>query len=175
MELMRNKYLQFDNIELENFGKQVKNFTLIGTLPNIPEKFFTESYVVEKKIDDNMRLEYLSFEIWGDTSYWDILMALNGMTSMHDLPVDYDTILERTEERLLEWRTKTEHLRKNNYNILEVESKREEILNEEIENNEKYRNIKYIEMSNLSELLTELDELKELPKINFNLLINKED
>lgn len=175
MELMRNKYLQFDNIEIKSFDKYVKNVTLVNTLPDIPAKYFTESYIVEKRIDDNMRLEYLAFELWGDTSYWDILMMLNNMKRMDELPVDYDQLLERVSERLSDWREATEHLRKEAYSSKEVEAKRLEILDECVETNEKFRNIKYIELSNLSELLTELDDLKSYPKLNQNLIINKED
>jgi hypothetical protein len=45
------------------------------------------------------------------------------------------------------------------------------ILEDIVELNEKYRHIKYIELSNLSELIGELDSIKEKPKINLKILI----
>ena len=46
MELMNNKYLIFDDIELKNEQK-VKNITQLSMLPDIPDKYFSNDYILE--------------------------------------------------------------------------------------------------------------------------------
>jgi len=170
MRLMNNTYLNFEKINTD-IGR-MENITTLNILPDIPEKFFTKDYILLKKIEDDVLLEAISFELYKNTNYWDILMVLNGMRSMNELPVNYDIVLLKVERELKGWLEQANLI----YSFLsdeQVNIKYEEILKEEIEKNEKYRNFKYISPTDLSELLADLDSKKDTIKINPNLIIKE--
>jgi hypothetical protein len=126
------------------------------------------------KVEDDRFIEGLSFEVWGSTNYWDILMALNNMTRIDELPVNYDIILKRVDKSLYEWK-KLMELTKGGLTASKIDEKYKELLKEEEEKNEKFRYLNYISISDLSELIGELGLLREIPRINSNLIINKSD
>jgi len=171
MELMNNSYLKFPIIEFN--GTNVYNISELNLLPDIPDKYFTTEYILYYKVQDDALLEGISFELYKDTNYWDMLMILNDMRSMNELPVNYDIVITRAEKKLAEWKEKGKLLPGflTDEKVLE---KFDEILADEVEKNEKYRTIKYIAQDNLSELDADLDLAKLDAKINKNLIINKE-
>lgn len=171
MELMKNKYLNFETIDA-GLGI-VENITTLGILPDIPAKYFTEDYYMLKKIEDDRLLEALSWEFYENTNYWDILMILNGMTNMNQLPVNYDIVLIRAEIELDGW-VKQGELMYSFLNDDQILEKYNQILEDEIEKNEKYRNIRYISASDLSELLADLNDIKDEVKIDKELIISKD-
>jgi len=170
MELMNNKYLIFDNIKLKN-GEKVKNTTTLNLLPDIPNKYFTDEYILQYKVTDDRLLESISFELYESTDYWDILLILNSMRNMNELPVNYDIVINRADKKISEWKSKGNLLPKNMTDEI-IQAKYEEILAEEVELNEKFRYIKYISKEDLSELEADLDILKSEVKLNKNLIIN---
>ena len=169
MHLMKNKYLNFETID-SGIGI-VENTTTLGILPAIPEKYFTENYYILKKVENDRLLEALSWEIYENTNYWDILMVLNGMTTMNQLPVNFDVVMIRAERELEGW-VKRGNLMYSHLSNSEIKEKYNEIEAEQVELNEKYRNIKYISPIDLSELLADLENVKNEVKINKNLIIN---
>jgi len=171
-KLMRNRYLKFESIDFN--GREVRNMTTLGLIPDIPSKYFTEEYLHEYKVDDDRLLEAISFELYGSTDYWDILLKLNDMTSMNQLPVNYDIIIHRADYKLQEWKKKGKLLN----SVLDekiIEEKYKEIIEEEIAINEKFRYIKYVDTADISELQADLDKLSEENKINKKILIQNED
>jgi len=168
MKLMKNKYLVFENIEFAD--SLVKNTTTLNILPDIPNKYFGADYIRNMKVQDDTLLEAISFELYESTDYWDILLVLNGMRSMNELPVNHDIVLNRADRELLKWKEKGKLLSiKINDEV--IKEKYDNILNIEIEKNEKYRYIKYIASDDLAELTSELEKIKEESKINKNILI----
>jgi hypothetical protein len=101
MELMVNKYLVLPTIEFN--GTPVRNLTEINTLPDIPEKYFTNEYLKLYLMENDRLIESLSFELYESTNYWDLLLKLNGITNTSHLPVNNDIILIRTSESLTRW------------------------------------------------------------------------
>ena len=171
MQLMKNRYLNFETID-SGIGI-VENITTLGILPDIPLKYFTEDYYRLKKIEDDRLLESLSWDIYDNTNYWDILMVLNNMSSMSELPVNYDIVLLRAERELEGWILQGELM----YSFLtdaQILEKYNQILESEIEKNEKYRSIKYISPTDLSELLADLTLVKDEVKIDKELIISKD-
>ena len=163
MQFMKNKYLVFNNIDVDT--NSLENVTELILLPEIPAKFFTEQFILKKEIQDNALLEALAYDIWGSTDYWDILMALNGMTSMFQLPVSHDLVLERANAKLEEWKA----LFKLIYSTTkqeDIDIRYQEILVEEEALNEKYRTINYISISNMSILEAELNNNRGKVKIS---------
>ena len=169
MSLMINKYLKFDNIEFD--GQLVKNVTTLNMLPDVPDKYFEDSYILNIKLEDDRLLEAISFELYENTDYWDVLLVLNGMTCMGQLPVNFDIVMERANKRLLGWRIKGK-LMDSFIDQEELSAKYDEILKEEIEKNEKHRLLKYISKSNLSELDADLDSVEGFVKIDPRLITN---
>src|SRR5574344_1718437 len=85
---MKNTILKFDYEELDEF-----------IVPDYFSKSNDISYLVQEikdylevyKINDNDKLERISYELYGTTDYWDILLLLNGRDPLFDFPYDYDT------------------------------------------------------------------------------------
>lgn len=173
MELMKNKYLIFDDIILKD-DNTVKNTTTLNLLPSIPDKYFSNDYILEYKVADDRLLESIAFELYENTNYWDILLILNGMRSMNELPVNHDIVISRADRKLLEWKKKGALLPGNLTDEV-IQNKYENILLLEEELNEKFRYIKYISTDDLSELEADLTSIKSHVKINENLIINKEE
>ena len=171
MRLMKNKYLKFDDIIVGDW--QVKNVTTLNLLPDIPEKYFTDEYILYKRMEDDRLLEAVSFDLYKDTNYWDILLMLNEMSSMNELPVNYDIILIRVDRKIEEWREKGK-LMYSNLNAQQIADKYEELLALEIELNEKHRNLKYISPSDLSSLMADISALEGKIKIDKDLIISKD-
>lgn len=167
---MKNNYLIFDEID-SGIG-EVKNFTSLDLLPKIPLKYYQDQEnFLEKQIDDDMLIEGISQEIYKSPDYWGLLLVFNEITSFDMLPTNYDTVLERAEEEFENWLSKS-YLINRIISEDEKEAKKEEILNTKIEENEKYRYIKYISPDNISVLLAELKTLKNKAAINSDLMIN---
>lgn len=169
MKFMKNNYLKFDDID-SGIGI-VKNISTLNILSTIPSKYFSDDYILEKKLEDDSLIEGISQELYGSTDYWDIILVLNGMTSMDLLPANYDTVLERTQEELEDWvnRGSLVYLGLTEDDILTKES---EILQNKTDENEKYRYLKYISSDDMSSLIAELKDLKGEAAIDTELIIS---
>lgn len=168
MKLMRNKYLKFEEID-SGIGI-VRNLTTFNILPTIPVKYFGEEYVLQKKLEDDRLLEGISQELYNSTDYWDILLVYNGMTSLDNLPANYDTVLVRANTEFQGWVVRGD-LMHSNLTDIEKETKYKAILANEIEINEKYRYLKYLSANDVSSLLAELGEVENKVRIDADLII----
>lgn len=151
---MQNTLLNYTLEELDEFivpdyfSKKIDLYNLIQE--------FTEAgtlgyYLATYKIADDDKLERISYDIYGTTDYWDILLQLNDKNPLFELPYSLDTIIDGSEEY---W---------NNYaNFLYFQAPlNSEILNnlidEEIEKmkeqNEKYRFLYIIKPTKIQEFL----------------------
>jgi len=195
MDLMQNKYLNFSITDYN--GLKIRNSTELNLLPEIPSKYFGVDFILETQIDNNKLLESISWDLYENTDYWDILMKLNGIVNTNELPVDYDNILIRVRNKMNTWINTGKLIYTNNitsqfdelillldsnqsitlnYDINDtreiVKRKYLEMIDTEVILNEKFRNFKYISLGNMVELERELSILKETPKINDLVLIN---
>jgi len=172
-DLMVHKYYIYNNIDWEALSYTIKNFTRFDSLTKIPEKYFTNEYALTYKVPDDSRLELIAYQLWGDSNYWDILMILNGMDMFNQLPTNYDAVLDRVEAKLNEFIERTEKYTPQGhvYTASFLRDKEAEILAEEEELNEKYREIIYIEKSHISDILTDLTSLKADGLSNSELLV----
>lgn len=91
---MKNTVLKFDYEELDEFivsdyfSKKVDVYSLIDQI---------KDYVSAYKISDNDKLERISYELYGTTDYWDILLLLNGRNPLVDFPYDYDAVYDSSK------------------------------------------------------------------------------
>ena len=168
MRLMKNTYLDFESIVFDN--KDIKNMTCLGLLPDIPDKFHGTDYIIKRKVHDDELIEQIAYNIYENTDYWDILLALNGMTSMNQLPVNNDIVIIRADKKLQAWKDKGSLLNSIMTPEILLEKYNEFLILEE-ELNEKYRYINYISVEDMSELLADLESAKSTTKINKNLIV----
>ena len=184
--LMNNSIYNFRYVEAHNL--KIRNPTEYCILPKIPNRFKSNNMVLQMTLQDDRLLESICFELYKTTDYWDILMVLNGMTSTFDLPVNTDTLLSRVlfsfdewykhgklqpNERITEQYNEVIEILKTstvttkyheNHNDEMVKRKYLEILEEKTRINEKHRNFKYISISDMTDLIS---ELKILESINY--------
>jgi len=159
MEQMVNSHLKFKDIEF--MGYKIKNFSKIYKISRIPDEYFTENHIQTMSLGDNRRLEEISFELYESTNYWDILMCLNKMQSPFELPISSDIIITRAEEQLEKWLEKAKLIPNiDTTNPDAIQKEKEKIVAIEEEKNEKYRNFKYISANSLSQLLKDIENLK---------------
>ena len=157
MRYMENTYLKFNPLELDigNFN-YVRNVTDLPLLPKIPEKYYGESYYDIKIVEDDILIEQISFEVYGTTDYWDLLLAYNGIKSIGELPVNYDILIQRVEEEFFAWKKVAKKM-----SFLpdekEIEASFEIILKEKQDLNEKYRKFKYIKPEVISEVISYIE------------------
>jgi preprotein translocase subunit Sec61beta len=171
MDLMQNKILQFDDITLS--GITLKNYTEMYKIPPIPEKYYTEEHRIPYEVKDDSFVEGLAFELWGDSNYWDILLTLNNMTSLYDLPKSYDTVLEEAELRYQKWLEIAPLIKY--YSEDELEQERLRILQETEADNEKYRIIYYVSMDDLSEIISYINEEKNNIRLDSDLIVTVQE
>lgn len=67
----------------------LEEFTSAGTLAD---------YVQTYRISDDDKLERISYDIYGTTNYWDILLQINDRLPLFEMPYSLDTIIESSEE-----------------------------------------------------------------------------
>jgi len=172
MELMKNRYLKFESTNF--LGRNVRNTTTLNLLANIPPKFKSAEYTLQVKVENDRLIEAISQDLYKTTFYWDLLLALNDITSMHDLPVNYDIVLSRADIKLASW-LKRGKLLSGVLSNEKIAIKYKEILENEVVLNEKYRYINYISVDKLSELEAALDAVQGVNKINPKIIIEKDD
>jgi len=164
---MKNKYLEFDNMDFID-NKQVKNFTRLSYLPDLPKDFWDNFTFDTYLVDDDEYIEGISWRLYETTDYWDVLMFLNGITNFYDLPKNFNVVVERTMSKVDKWN----QFSNKKLSEEEKEKKYKELLDKENEKNERFRHIKYLTPSGLSDLEHYLDTFKGKPKILPNLIIN---
>ena len=120
---------------------KVNNYTNLIDIDSIIAKY--KDSIRTTRIDENERLERLSFRLYGTMQFWDLILILNGITSYLQLPTSYDKVVERADLIYKEWNKELGKNKSDEYK----ERKRAEFIELENQKNEKYRNIKYIEPS----------------------------
>lgn len=98
---MTNSILNYTYDELDEFivsdyfSKKIDIYSLLaefisaGTLAN---------YVQSYRISDDDKLERISYDIYGSTVYWDLLLQLNDKQPLFEMPYSLDTIIDSSEE-----------------------------------------------------------------------------
>ena len=98
---MNNSYYNFDNIRVNNL--LISNITDYVTLQEIPDVFTNNNIILQKTLNDDELIDGVSYQLYETTDYWDILLALNKITNISQLPVNYDVVLKRALEEYTNW------------------------------------------------------------------------
>ena len=91
---MINTLLNYKVVEVEDF-----------TIENFTERKFISSTLRSKldyytyiEVEDNKKIEYISFDLYGTSQYWDVILVLNNMTDPLDLPKNINFIIEKAKK-----------------------------------------------------------------------------
>ena len=143
------------NIKDQNTEFLFRDYTNLVSIKEILDKY--KEYIQIYQVLEDERLDTISYKLYGTTDYWDMLVLLNDLKCMTDLPVNYDKVENRARQKHEDW-TKIFGKQKTKEQIA---SKYEEFLEQEIANNEKYRNFKYIDSSVINRFYLDIQNFKK--------------
>ena len=98
---MTNTLLNYNYEELEQFIVPdffSKKIDLYNILQEFIDNGTIADYMQIYRITDDDKLERISYDIYGTTSYWDILLQLNDKQPLFEMPYSLDTLIESAEE-----------------------------------------------------------------------------
>lgn len=150
---MKNSILKYSTEEVDNFivtDYQSKKVTI----NDLFEKANTLGYLSYYKINDNDKLERISYELYGTTDYWDLLFLLNNKNPLFDMPYYFDTIMSESSEKSSTY-ISTLYQGSTNFSI-RAEELTNTFLNKDIETNNNNKTIfviKPTQMSNFIKLI----------------------
>ena len=143
------------SIKDQNIEFLIRDYTNLVSIQEILDKY--KEYIQIYQVLEDERLDTISYKLYGTTDYWDMLVLLNDLKCMTDLPVNYDKVENRARQKHEDW-TKIFGKQKTKEQIA---SKYEEFLEQEIANNEKYRNFKYIDSSVINRFYLDIQNFKK--------------
>ena len=143
------------SVKDKNIEFLIRDYTNLVSIQEILDKY--KEYIQIYQVLEDERLDTISYKLYGTTDYWDMLVLLNDLKCMTDLPVNYDKVENRARQKHEEW-TKIFGKQKTKEQIA---SKYEEFLEQEIANNEKYRNFKYIDSSVINRFYLDIQNFKK--------------
>ena len=147
---MKNTILKYSTEELDEFivpdyfSKQVHIGDLLEDLKAL-------GYVNLYRMTNNDKIERVSYELYGTTDYWDILLLLNSRDSLFGTPYDYESVAEASTN----WSEKyINYLYAAGPNFISAANAlREEYLAADVQENEDNRFIYVIKKNNLSDVI----------------------
>jgi len=153
-------------------GFFIRDVSEIRKLPKITQELLDrlDIKLIEFTLHDNIHIEFISQEIYGNARYWDLFFAVNNITSFDELPKDSDIIYERAQERL---QSELEILKlvKYSYSDSDKNNLFKKILEEENIKNEKFRNIKIIQPIDVQKIIKYYQENLTKIKLNDKLIV----
>lgn len=96
---MNNSILNFEKEELDEFivsdffSKDVDIFKILETFTSAQINTYFSTY----RISDNDMIERISYDIYGTSNYWDLLLTLNDKQALFQMPYDNDVTSELAE------------------------------------------------------------------------------
>ena len=143
------------SVKDQNIEFLIRDYTNLVSIQEILDKY--KEYIQIYQVLEDERLDTISYKLYGTTDYWDMLVLLNDLKCMTDLPVNYDKVENRARQKHEDWtrifgKQKTKE---------QIASKYEEFLEQEIANNEKYRNFKYIDSSVINRFYLDIQNFKK--------------
>lgn len=89
MAYMKNSVLTYDSIVSDGYSHQdysSRDYTKIHSYVETCTDDLFEWY----RMNDNDKMERVSYELYGTTDYWDILIMINDLNPLYGLPYAYD-------------------------------------------------------------------------------------
>ena len=143
------------NIELFNDTYQIRDYTNNISIQSVIDKY--KDNLLVRQINEDERIDLISYKIYGTTDFWDLLMILNNIKKHNELPVNYDKVVKRGNNKNNEWLKIFGKYKSSE----DIQLKYQEFLDKEIQHNEKFRYLKYINPALLSQIQLDLKNLKK--------------
>ncbi len=141
---MKNLILTYEQVEISN-DKDVfiiDNFTEKKIIPN--EILNQVEFYEFIEIPDNQKIEYISYDLYGDSKYWDVILILNELQDPLELPKSHSFVVDeakrRADEYMRYYKIKDSDIYNKVYNSY---------YQEELDKNEKYRMVKVVKQSEI--------------------------
>lgn len=149
---MKKRFYTFTTItdgvlDLDNFTQNLE----------LPEEAQDDRFYITVNLKDNTKIEYLSYFYYNTVDYWDLLLLINGMTDIMQLPRDIGYVIEKRDEMLAEHLSyfKIEDNEENADYIAAKSTELEAAIDEE---NEAFRNFKIIRSELITDFLKIIDD-----------------
>lgn len=94
---MKNTILKYNQIEVDDFvvsdyfSKKISISDFITSHPNLFSSY---------RVMDDEKLENISYQLYGTSDYWDLLLMLNDMNPLIDMPYNSDTNINGVQTQL---------------------------------------------------------------------------
>lgn len=155
---MKNKIVNFDT-EIVDLGDDSVTYEIPDYfskdihISDLESTYYDtwSDYMDTYRMQDNDKLERVSYELYGTTDYWDILFLLNDRDPLFDMPFDYDTLSETSSNFIDAY--VNDIYNESSLNDARVNALTEEVVNEAIQNNETYRYITVVKPSKISDFI----------------------
>lgn len=94
---MKNSILNYENMDVENLNLEdyfsLNPYKLIAFNETIDETFF-DYYQIK---DDDL-IEKISYDLYSDENYWDLLLVINQKNPLFDMVYSEDTVMKMTDD-----------------------------------------------------------------------------
>lgn len=94
---MKNSILNYSTEELDDFivtdyfSKDIFINDIFSTL---------EEYLELYEMDDDDKLERISYEFYGDTNYWDLLLLINNLNPLFQMAYNFDILTDEVTTKI---------------------------------------------------------------------------
>lgn len=102
---MQNTLIKFEKEEVQDFIVS-DYFSRKINLSSIITDDIKKEYFTTYQIDENDKIERISYEIYKSTDYWDLLILINSLDSLSDMPYDFDTYSDSVDKFLSDYSNK---------------------------------------------------------------------
>lgn len=141
--LIKGSYIESDKYSYVDYTEK----KYVGVL-DLPEVNSTE-YIEYYQLADNEKIEYISFKLYSNENYWDLLLYINGMSPLFDSPYDFNVLSDNSNSLVDDYisRTGVRINETNKQNLIDS------LINKNSSKNELHRTIKVIKPSKLQDFL----------------------
>ena len=85
------------SVKDQNIEFLIRDYTNLVSIQEILDKY--KEYIQIYQVLEDERLDTISYKLYGTTDYWDMLVLLNDLKCMTDLPVNYDKVENRARQK----------------------------------------------------------------------------
>lgn len=139
---------EFKDVNISNyFSKDINVYNILTDDDNIND------YIDTYKMSDDDRLERISYDLYGTTDYWDILMLINERSSLFEMSYNFDVISEDNTSFVDNYFNSI-YSQAPLLNAERIEALSSEYLTDNVSKNETYRYINVVKPSKITQFLT---------------------
>jgi hypothetical protein len=153
---MKNTIITYNKRDIDEysvsdyFSKNISIADILFQYPNLLAIYNTTN---------GDKLERISYELYGTTNYWDILLMLNKRDPLFEIPYDFDIIYDLTEAQLAKYVELSSSIELTDER---KEAIREQIFQEAQEANESYRTLYVVKKDKIGDALFILKSLGKI-------------